>query len=236
MSSVPRSSLSSILRFVHAPPMWALGRLPNVAKFVVIAVVLLAAPLVVSVQQYRAATHQMKFNGGEHLGMLYMDPMHNLLDAQQRHWVASVARVLGAKDMAGVEAAAEQRAATLFKQLDDLDARHAGDPLWGVSVADGASLVHNRLQEVKAAWAKAVDAGKKGSPAEINAAHGNALSVSSDFIVKFVANYSNLILDPDLDSYWLMDIATAKAPTIGIDYATAVTTAMLGVSGDRTDW
>ena len=236
MSSASRNPLNKLLRFVTAPPMWVLNRLPNVTKFLVIAVVLLLPPLVVSLQQYQAATHQIKFNGGEHLGMLYMEPLHDLLDAQQRHWVSSVARGLGDKDMASVEAATEQRAAALLTQLDKLDADHAKDPLWGLFVADGASLVHNRLQEVKTAWAKAIEVGKKGSPAESNAAHSAALGVTSDFAVNFVANYSNLILDPDLDSYWLMDVAIVKAPTIGIDYATAATTAMLGVSGDRTDW
>jgi methyl-accepting chemotaxis protein len=236
MSSVSRSPLSRTLRVVHAPPMWVLNRLPNVTKFAVIAVVLLLPPLVVSVQQYRAATHQIRFNGGEHLGMVYMEPMHELLDAQQRHWVASVARALGSKDLERVEAAAEQIAAASLAKLDALDAQHAHDPLWGLSVANGASLVHNRLQEIKAMWAKAVDFSRKGAPIDINAAHSVALAASSDFIVNYIANYSNLIRDPDLDSGWLMDIAIVKAPTIGNDYATAATTAMLGVFGDKTNW
>jgi methyl-accepting chemotaxis protein len=236
MSTVTRHPLISLLRIVHAPPMWVLHRLPNVTKFLVIAVVLLVPPLVVSLQQYRAATHQLKFNGGEHLGMLYMEPVHDLLDAQQRHWVASVARAAGSKDMIGVETATEQRAAGLLGQLDTLDVQYGNDPLWGLFVPDGATLVHNRLQDVKAAWSKAIEVGKKGSAPDISAAHGAALAVTSDFVVNFVANYSNLILDPDLDSYWLMDIAIAKGPTIGVDYATAATTAMLGVSGDKADW
>jgi len=100
MSSVPIHPLVKLLRLAHAPPMWVLRRLPNVAKFLVIAVVLLVPPLVVSLQQYKAATHQLKFNAGEHLGMRYMEPVHDLLDAQERHWVAQVARALGDKDMA----------------------------------------------------------------------------------------------------------------------------------------
>ena len=236
MSSVPIHPLVKLLRLAHAPPMWVLRRLPNVAKFLVIAVVLLVPPLVVSLQQYKAATHQLKFNAGEHLGMRYMEPVHDLLDAQERHWVAQVARALGDKDMASVELATEQRDQLLIGQLDALDAEHASDPLWGLFVPDGAALVHQRLQQLKAAWAKVTEAGKPRTAVEINQAHKAALELTCDFIVNFVANYSNLILDPDLDSYWLMDIAIAKSPTIGVDYATASTAAMLGVSGDRTDW
>ena len=236
MTSQARSTLTKIIRSIHLPAMWALSQLRYLSKFTIISIVLLVPSLFVSWQQYGAATHQVKFNAGEGLGMLYMEPVHQLLDAQERHWVASVARATGQKDVAPVEAAAEARANTMIGKLDELDKSHGEDALWNLFVADGASLVHKRLQDVKAEWTKALDVSRKGTAAEINAAHGSALAVTSDFVVNFIANYSNLILDPDLDSYWLMDIAIVKGPTIGIDYATAVTTALMGLSGDRTDW
>ena len=33
-----------------------------------------------------------------------------------------------------------------------------------------------------------------------------------DLILNYAGNYSNLILDPDLDSYWLMDAYITKLP------------------------
>jgi methyl-accepting chemotaxis protein len=216
--------------------MWILGQLRYLNKFALVAIILLLPPLVVSWQQFGAATHQMKFNAGERLGMVYMEPVHELIDVQERHWVASVARAVGHKELAAVEVAMESRAGQLLGQLDAVDEAHGNDPLWNLFVPDGAALVHKRLQDLKTEWSKTLEVSHKGSATDINAAHTAALSVTNDFIVNFVANYSNLILDPDLDSYWLMDIAIAKAPTIGIDYATAVTTALLGLTGDRTDW
>jgi methyl-accepting chemotaxis protein len=44
--------------------------------------------------------------------------------------------------------------------------------------------------------------------------------------VNFVANYSKLILDPDLDSYWLMDMVTVKGPMLGIQIAQQTTKAL----------
>ena len=232
----PRSPFVTAARIIHFPAMWIMSQLRYLNKFALIAFVLLLPPLVVSWQQFGAATHQMKFNAGERLGMVYMDPVHELIDVQERHWIASVGRAVGHKELASVETTMESRATQLLGRLDAVDETYGSDPLWNLFVPDGASLVHKRLQDLKAEWNKTLEVSRKGSAADINAAHAAALAVTNDFIVNFVANYSNLILDPDLDSYWLMDIAIAKAPTIGIDYATAVTTALIGLAGDKTDW
>ncbi len=236
MTSQAKNPLGTAMRLVLFPVMWLLSRLRFARKFAIITVIILVPSLLVSRQQYQGVTHDIDFNAGERLGMVYMEPMHDLLDAQERHWVASVARALGNKDMAGVEAATEARANTMLAKLDEIDAAHGTDKLFELFVGDGSALVHKRLQDVKAEWAKALEATKKGNAAEINAAHGSALSVGSDFVVNFIANYSNLILDPDLDSYWLMDVAIVKGPTIGWDYAQATATALIGLTGDKTDW
>jgi methyl-accepting chemotaxis protein len=236
MSIQLRRRLLRLVRVVHFPAMWVISQLRYGSKFSIIAIVLLLPPLLVAWQQYTAATHQMRFNQGEHLGTLYIQPLQDLLDAQERHWVASVARSLGHKEVASIEAAAAARAGDMLAQLDALDAKHRDDALFELFVPDGARLVHARLQDVKHEWMKALEITKHGSPVEIDAAHESAMATTSDFVVAFVANYSNLILDPDLDSYWLMDIAVVKAPKIGISYARATASALLGVSGDRVDW
>ena len=236
MTSPTRSPLISVLRAIHFPAMFAMSRLRYATKFTLIAIVLLLPPLVVAYQQYQAATHQMRFNDGEVLGMIYMEPLHDLLDAQERHWVASVGRATGHKEMAAAEAASEARAAQMLAALDQVNATYRNDDRFELFVGDGNDRVYKRLQDVKAEWGKVLDATKKGVPADIHAAHASAMAVSSDFVVNYISNYSNLILDPDLDSYWLMDIAIAKGPTMGIDLATATATALMGETGDKTEW
>ncbi len=227
-----------VLRALHFPAIWVLSKLRYAIKFTIIAIVLLLPPTYVAYQQFQGATHQMKFNAGEHAGMLYMDPVHDLIDAQERHWVASVALAMGQKDQAAVVAKTEADAANLVRRLGEVANSERKDGLFALFVADGAELTYKRAQDVISDWNKAVEVTRKAgaTAAEINAAHTTALGTTSDFIVNFVANYSNLILDPDLDSYWLMDIAIVKAPTIGIDYASAVTTALIGLTGEKTDW
>src|SRR6185295_15010942 len=111
--------------------------------------------------------------------------------AQERHWVASVARKLGKDDMGAIETAMEARAAELLKKLDEVDAAHSHDSLFELFVPDGSAKVHKRLQDVKAEWNKTIEVSHKGSAADITAAHTSALAVTSDFVVNYVANYSN---------------------------------------------
>lgn len=236
MNAQDHKPVVQAIRTVFLPAMWAMRRLRYLTKFSVIALAMLIPSLLVSYQQYGAASHSMKFNDGEVLGMIYMEPLHDLLDAQERHWVASVARSTGSKDMAAAEAASEARAAAMLAALEEVNAKYRTDSRFELSVSDANDKVFKRLQDVKADWAKALEVSKKGTAAEIHAAHSTAMATSSDFVVNFVSNYSNLILDPDLDSYWLMDIAIAKAPTMGIDLANATSTALQGIQGDRTEW
>jgi methyl-accepting chemotaxis protein len=47
-----------------------------------------------------------------------------------------------------------------------------------------------------------------------------------DFILNSIANNSNLILDPDLDSYWLMDAVTGKVPSAESQLVSSVSIAL----------
>jgi methyl-accepting chemotaxis protein len=225
----------SVFKAIPFPAMWVMSRLKSAPKFALVAVILMVPPLLLAWRLYSASTHQMKFNDGEVLGMVYMAPVHDLLDAQQRHWVASVAKVKGNPEQGAVAAAQAQRAAALLKQLDEIDSVYGTDSRWALFVPDGAKKVHDKLQVVKADWATAVDVAQKGSAEDIYKAHDAAMATTQDFVVNYIANFSNLILDPDLDSYWLMDFAIAKGPQLGIDYARTTTKAMIG-DPDKVNW
>ena len=44
--------------------------------------------------------------------------------------------------------------------------------------------------------------------------HAQVAAMLVDLILNYAGNYSNLILDPDLDSYWLMDAYITKLPLL----------------------
>src|SRR5207247_753913 len=58
-------------------------------------------------------------------------------------------------------------------------------------------------------------------PADVVVAYTALSSLITDWILNDAANYSNLILDPDLDSYWLMDAFVAKLPRLTEDLSSA---------------
>ena len=215
--------LRNLARIVVRPATFVLGRLRFLPKFALIGLLLLLPQMVVAWLQYSAATTSVEFNRSERAGMAYLEPLHDYLNAQQRHWLVAVARALGNQGMAKLETAIGDDLGRLEKEVDAVDARY------------GAALQTTaRWKDAKAAWAKVV-AASKGTPQEIDRAHQAATAITIDLIINQVANHSKLILDPDLDSYWLMDIAIVKAPNLGNQIALQATTAVLPIT-DKLDY
>lgn len=216
------SGFKSLLRLVVRPATAVLGRLKFLPKFALIGVLLLIPQVFVAYLQYSGTTDDIEFNRAEHAGMEYLEPLHDYINAQQRHWVAAVGRASGVAELAKAEAAAAEDVARLEKAVDAVDDR------LGAKLRTSA-----RWKDAKAAWAKVAAAGN--SVAAIDKAHADATAITSDLIVNYVANFSKLILDPDLDSYWLMDVAIVKAPTLGNLIAQQASAAMQPAA-DRVEW
>jgi len=212
-----------MLRLAVFPATWVLSRLRFLPKFGLIGLIILIPQLLVAWLQYSGATDSIVFNRSEHLGMVYLEPLHDYVNAQQRHWVAAVARAAGNKEAARVEGAAGDEILRLEKRIDAVDLTHGG-----------MLRTTARWKDAKAAWAKAIAAGT-GSAADIDRAHAEATAVTTDLVVNYVSNYSKLILDPDLDSYWLMDVAIVKAPTLGNLIAQETASAILA-KPDKVDY
>ena len=209
------SELKRIFQLVVRPATFVLSKLRFLPKFALIGLLLLVPQLVVARLQYVAATDSLEFARLERIGVLYIEPLHKYLNRQRRHWLASVARATGNREMAKIEAALVDEAAQFEKQVDAMDEKY------GSQLRTSA-----RWKEVKAAWAKVLAAGN-ASAAEISAMHASATAVAMDLITNYVATYSKLVLDPDLDSYWLMDVVTAKGPTLAADIVSQIANAML---------
>src|SRR5262249_42977739 len=102
-----------------------------------------------------------------------------------------------------------------ISRIDTLDAKH-GDLL----------KTSQRWKELKTGWSNL-----KGGFADADAAdaaHADLSAATIDWIVNQIGNNSNLILDPDLDSYWLMDSLIAKLPAIADSLSAAAARSMRG--------
>ena len=212
-SSTQSSDRSGLLAQAFQPAVALVNRLSYAKKFILIGVILLAPLAFLLRLQYRGTTDSLEFNAAEQVGIAYIQPAKNFLWALQRRRIMTAAAAAGAtnyaSEIAGVTAEADAKAA----EVDAADKQY-GEQLkttqkWG---------------EIKLAWSRL-----KGLPAnspENDSAHSTVTALVVDLILNYAGNNSNLILDPDLDSYWLMDAWVIKMPLIGETISATAASAM----------
>ena len=188
---------SSILGMVVAPPGAVLRRLRLAWKFALITVVL-AAPLAFVVDRYVGVQRaNEQFSGRERVGIRLVEPLFQLEAAQvaARQAVASGGAI----------------------PVDDvIAALSVVDAVAGGGVADELGMT-DAWHELRGVIEGAVDS--TGSTDDLYDTWNDTIDQTT-VLIAGVADASNLTLDPDLDTFYLMDIATTKAPAL-IDAAGA---------------
>ncbi len=176
---------------IAAPSRTLLGGMRLTAKFAVIGFVLIA-PLLFVVQRYASSQNaSADFSGLEQTGMEYVTPAFALE-------VALVDARSAAVQGLEVDAAAVRAA---MATVDGVDTR-IGDTIatsetWGKLSAEIDGLLQSPPtdpDEAFTAWSSVVN--------------------QSAGLVSTAADGSNLTLDPDLDSFYLMDASTTKTPAL----------------------
>ncbi|HSK02513.1 MAG TPA: methyl-accepting chemotaxis protein [Kofleriaceae bacterium] len=212
---------------VFTPIIWVLNRLHVAPRFALIAVFLLAPLSYLSYLQFSAATKSVEFNRNEVVGTRYIEKFRKLHHQHQRHWIQALGVARGVVNATELARTRQE----IDKLTAEMDAASPG------LVAEMAALgsvsgVTDKWQSVRQKWVAAQSVGAT-DPAKIDAAHRALVDADADLILNGVSNASNLILDPDLDSYWLMDIYVAKAPALGNGIARATSVSLTG--GDSTE-
>jgi methyl-accepting chemotaxis protein len=206
-------------RLPFLPAITLMNRLRYAYKFILIGVFLLAPVGYVARLQYKGSTEQLDFNAKEQIGDQYIAPAKDLLHAIQRHRILAVA-VQGnlpfAKDLEATTSEADKLVAEVQAVDDRLGAELKTTKRWG---------------EVKDGWSKLKDGAFKNGAA-VDKAHGEVVDALIDLILNYAGNNSNLILDPDLNSYWLMDAVVIKFPAIGNTVSKAVSRALIPATGE----
>lgn len=169
-------------------------------------------------------SEQVTFNWMEHVGVVYLNPVKKFLHEIQRHRVLTVAALTGANPYQAALRSAQAEADKLATEMTALTAELAPR----LSQTYGSALKTSAYwKKISTEWDEIKDK-KFASAAEADAAYEALTSKVADFILNYVANYSNLILDPDLDSYWLMDAFVAKLPAISQTVSKAATLSLIG--------
>jgi PAS domain S-box-containing protein len=210
------------------PAIAAMNRMNFMVKFVFIGLLLLLPFAYVTHVMVKGSDKQIVFNQKEVYGIDYITPAAQLLSKLQDSRTCSAALLAGDDSFrADLDRNAKDIAA-LLPVIDRVDEQYREE----FKTDDGRAPCTERWVQIKSTWTS-VQRRTFKSEAESYAAYSELCDLVTDWILNYAANYSNLILDPDLDSYWLMDAFVGKLPQITEDLSQACA---LGIAlGSRPD-
>jgi len=162
----------------------------------------------------------IRFSELEKLGNSYQRPLAIILEHVPQHALAA-RRALDSKDPQ-TETLARGRSEIdrAFAALRDVDASHAADLQFtaeGVAKRDRTGIDPATVQRE---WEALKQGAGVTTAAASDEAHGKLLERIL-LMIKHAGDTSNLILDPDLDSYYLMDVTLLALPETQRRYAEA---------------
>jgi methyl-accepting chemotaxis protein len=192
---------ASALHRAFAPAAALMARLTYARKFVLIGVVLLAPAAIALHAYWSQQGGQIAFSAKERVGVVELRPANDLVVRLVAARGLAVRAVTGDRAAAGALPAAVARVRTSAAAVGAVDRRLGAElettPVW----RKAAPLV-----------ARAAAAKPTGGQAAFDA--WNPAIAGAIGLVTQIANGSNLILDPDLDSFYLMDAVITKLPAL----------------------
>ncbi len=204
-------------RLAFAPATYVLNRLRYFYKFLVIGAIVTLPFGFVTYLQYQGTSKDIVFNKSEARGAEYLSSLNAFFEAQQRQWVLAAAVARGSGELRDRLAAATADAQRTMAAVDSVDR------LYRDTIG-----TRGKWEQIKQSWEKAAASSNLEALAAASAA---TLSLYTD-----IGNGSNLILDPDLDSYWLMDAVVIRLPALSNTVTLLATTAFATtgeIAGDQ---
>lgn len=154
----------------------------------------------------------IKFGLQESKGNKYQRPVEKLFFNLAQHRVQAHRFILNGKDKSGL-AQLQEAVDQSFSEIKKVNDEIGEDLQFTAAGLAGRKREHIQLATIQQEWKDLV--GKLGSlnPSESNDLHAHLIS-DVRTIITHLGDTSNLILDPDLDSYYLMDITLLALPQI----------------------
>jgi len=200
-----------------APSAVLMDRLRYAYKFVLIGVLVLVPLGYVFSSQYSIASERIVFNGKEVDGVDYIEPLRDVLQLVERQRVIAVGAAVGDVPF---RAQVDKNLVEIDKAVAQVDAVEARPAQYAKGSLGEVLKTTARWNDAKRAW-NGIRNSRFASADDVEKAYGDLSSILVDIVTNYAANYSNLILDPDLDSYYLMDAYIAKVPTLGESFSRA---------------
>jgi signal transduction histidine kinase/DNA-binding response OmpR family regulator len=206
----PMESMRIMMRFFE-PAIQIMSRLKYPQKFLLIGLLLLIPLIVVMTQFLSKINEDIDFAAKEQLGLVYNAPVIDLLREVQIHAAYEITTLNGMNLESEIEIVHDAIEAAI-ERVDQVDI------LYG-----GVLGAHDQWEIIKTQWNNLENTEDTITDAESRIQAYQELSRAILRLIVVVGNNSNLILDPDIDSYYLMDAVINKLPTI-TDYMSQIRT------------
>lgn len=186
------------------PGIGLMNRLKYPQKFALITFLFLLPMSLLMFFFVSAVNIQVQFAQKELVGTAYLRPLRALLEDALR------ARVLARERLAGSVARSEELTRVQARISNGVEALVSADREWGAELNTGG-----KSESVRNAW-RALQEKTVQQDAGLSNAMYDDLIGDIRALISHVGDTSNLILDPDLDSYYAMDAILLKLPSIQI--------------------
>ncbi len=186
-----------------------MGRLKYPEKFVLIGALLLLPLILVLSQFLEQINWDIDFAAKEQNGVTYVVPLYEFLTGVQEHAGLATSEFNRPPALDARFEAVEQEIADSIRAVNAVDAR-LGDSL----------RVSDQWAALRDQWIALKDQLRTMLPEDKPAAY-QALVKDTLGLITVIANNSNLILDPNIDSYYLMDNLISNLP-ITVDYLSQI--------------
>ena len=184
---------------IFAPANALMSRLRFKQKFALMGVLVLLTILVLLASLYRSFDGPIHASRAELQGIVVVKPVQQLVQLMQQHRGMSQGVLSGNTAMAAKRSAKEKEVADAVNALVTLL-----PPKLGSS---------ERWREIGVKWKEIQSAGLGWKPTDNFDRHTELVDIVLTLVVD-VADYYALTLDPDIDSYYLIDTVVSKIPAV----------------------
>ncbi len=175
----------------------------KVPQKLALVVAVMAIPIVVMVALFVQTTNVLvNSTQAEVTGLEYLTPVMNLYNHVQQHRDSSAGLLSGDPSQGSRVQAIYPQVDADFASIEAIDQKVGQD--WGTTT---------KLNDIKKEWAAIRQRGGSTGLRESMQAHSDLTARVVD-LIRQAGDKSNLILDPDLDAYYLMDPIVVQIPRI----------------------
>ncbi len=168
-------------------------------KFTVITVIFVL-PIIAFLPLIRGEVDRIsRYGTGELFGTLYTRPLWNVTNDLYLHQVLATKFAAGEIDFEKVQILQNK----IDNDFEEIEARQRQEVL--------SEPFQGELAELRRRWVEIRDSVPNSDLSTLEAQHEQLINDFNDLIIR-VGEASNLILDPDLDTYYMMDIVLFEMP------------------------